>query len=288
MASIWKGSISFGLVNVPVELRGAVRSDHIVFRLLHEKDNTPVRYERVRADTGEAVPWNEIVKGYEYSKGKFVVLTDEDFTAAALESSKIIDISDFVNEAEIDPRFFETPYFVVPAKGAEHSYALLREAMRSTNTVGIGKITIRQKQHLAGMHVVEDAIVLELMRFAAEIVDESTYEFPAAKNVRPQELQMAEQLVSSMSAAFEPGKYTDEYRDNLMKVITAKSRGKEIELPETREAPETKVIDLMARLRESLEQGRAATATKSAGRAPRAKSARATSTRAHPRKRRSA
>jgi len=160
MAAIWKGSLAFGLVNIPVELRTAVRADHISFRLLHEEDLSPVKYERVCQADGEPVPWNEIVKGYEYEKGKYVVMTDEDFKAAAIEGSKTIDIIDFVKEEEIDPRYFETPYYLVPAKNAEKSYALLREAIRSTGAVGIGKIIIRQTQHLAGIKVVGDALVV--------------------------------------------------------------------------------------------------------------------------------
>ena len=145
MAAIWKGSIAFGLVNVPIELRAAVRSDHISFRLLHKKDNTPVKYHRVREDNQKEVPWDEIVKGYEYEKGEFVVLSDQDFKTAAVEKSDRIDISDFVDADEIDPRFFETPYFSIPTKGGTKAYAVLREAMRERNVVAIGTIILRQK-----------------------------------------------------------------------------------------------------------------------------------------------
>ena len=169
MASIWKGSLAFGLVNIPVEAATAVQGDHISFRMLHEEDMSPVKYERVCRADGEPVPWNEIVKGYEYEKGKFVVITDEDFKAAALESSKTLEILDFVKQEEIDPRYFETPYYLVPSKGGEKAYALLREAIRNTGAVGIGKIIMRQKQHLAGIKVVGDALVLEIMRFANEL-----------------------------------------------------------------------------------------------------------------------
>ena len=257
MAAIWKGAVTFGLVNIPVELRTAVRSDHISFRLLHSEDLSPVRYERVCQEDGEPVPWSEIVKGYEYSKGKFVVLSDDDFKAAALESSKTIDIMDFVKQEEIDPRFFETPYYLTPGKGGEKGYALLREAIRSTGSVGIGKIIIRQAQHLAAIKVIGDALVLEIMRFANELVDPSEFSFPSSEAVRPQELAMAEQLIGNLAEPFEPGKYTDDYRANLMRIIRAKMKGKEVELeaPE-REPADAQVIDLMSRLRESLEQGR--------------------------------
>ena len=262
MAAIWKGSVSFGLVNIPVELRTAVRADHISFRLLHEEDLSPVKYERICQTDGEPVPWNEIVKGYEYEKGKFIVMTDEDFKAAAIEGSKTIDIIDFVKEEEIDPRYFETPYYLVPAKNAEKSYALLREAIRSTGAVGIGKIIIRQTQHLAGIKVVGEALVLEIMRFSNELVNASEYTFPGRDAVRPQELAMAEQLIGNLEEPFDPSKYTDDYRSNLMKIIKAKMKGKKPKLEEPEEeAPETGVLDLMSKLRASLEQG---TAKKSA------------------------
>jgi DNA end-binding protein Ku len=258
MAAIWKGSLAFGLVNIPVELRTAVRADHISFRLLHQEDLSPVKYERVCQADGEPVPWNEIVKGYEYEKGKYVVMTDEDFKAAAIEGSKTIDIIDFVKEEEIDPRYFETPYYLVPAKNAEKSYALLREAIRSTGAVGIGKIIIRQSQHLAGIKVVGDALVLEIMRFSNELVDADEYTFPARDQVRPQELAMAEQLIGNLAEPFDPSRYTDDYRSNLMKIIKAKMKGKKPKLEEPEEeSPETGVLDLMSKLRASLEQGSA-------------------------------
>ncbi|HMF87614.1 MAG TPA: Ku protein [Gemmatimonadaceae bacterium] len=258
MAAIWKGSITFGLVNIPVELRSAVRTDNISFRMLHEEDLSPIKYERVCAADGEPVPWEEIVKGYEYTRGKFVVMTDEDFKAAALESSKVIDIIDFVKEGEVDPRFFESPYFLIPTKGGEKAYALLREAIRKTGSIGIGKIILRQTQHLAGVKVVGDAIVLEIMRFANELVDIGDLSFPSSDGVRPQEVQMAEQLVGNLTEPFDPAKYTDDYRANLMRIIKAKMKGKKITLEEPeREPQDAGVIDLMSRLRESLEQGKA-------------------------------
>jgi DNA end-binding protein Ku len=256
MASIWKGSLTFGLVNIPVELKTAVRGDRISFRLLHQEDLSPVKYERVCAADGETVPWNEIVKGYEYEKGKFVVMTDADFKEAALESSKTIDILDFVKEEEIDPRYFETPYYLVPGKGGDKPYALLREAIRNSKSVGIGKIIIRQTQHLAGVKVVGDALVLEIMRFANELVDAGEFSFPSRENVRPQELQMAEQLVENLAEPFDPTRYTDEYRANLMRVIKAKMKGKKAKLEEPEvEERDSGVVDLMARLRASLEEG---------------------------------
>jgi DNA end-binding protein Ku len=254
MGAAWKGTISFGLVSIPVELRAGVQTDHVSFRMLHAEDLAPVKYERVCARDGEPVPWGEIVKGYEYAKGKYVILTDEDFRAAALASSKTIDILDFVQADEIDPRFFDTPYYVMPAKGGEKPYALLREAMRTTGSVGVGKLTMHQKQHLAAIKTVGDAMMLETMRFANELVDTADLDFPSSELVRPQELKMAAQLVANLAERFEPEKYTDDYRANLMKIIHAKMKGQKIDIEEP-EAPEsTKVIDLMSRLQASLEQ----------------------------------
>lgn len=256
--SIWKGAIAFGLVNIPVEVHSAVSSsDRISFRLLHKKDNSTIKYERVCQKEEKAVPWDEIVKGYEFSKGKFVVLDDEDFRAAAIESSKTIEIQDFVKANDVDPRYFESPYYLLPQKGGEKAYALLREAIRKTGMVGIGMVTMRSNaQHLVGIKVVEDAIVMEIMRYADELVDTSSFTFPSAENVRPAELQMAEQLVATLADEFQPEKYSDTYKDNLMKIINAKMKGKKIEVEEPEEAEPTNVIDLMTRLQESLAQGK--------------------------------
>lgn len=254
MASIWKGSLSFGLVSIPVELKTAVRAEHVSFRLLHKKDLTPVKYERFTSKGDGPLPWSEIVKGFEYEKGHYVVLGEEDFRAAALGKSSSIDILDFVEQDEIDPRYFETPYYLVPAKGGDKPYALLREAIRNTGVIGIGKIVMRNTQHLVAIKAMGDALVLEIMRFATELVDADDYRFPPANEVRPQELKMAEQLVHNLAGDFEPEKYTDEYRANLMKIIRAKMHGKKLPAgtPTRRTAGDDKVVDLMARLRESL------------------------------------
>jgi len=271
MRPLWTGALTFGLVNIPVRLHSAIQAkERVSFRLLHKTDLSPIKYERVCQKEGEPVDWKEIVKGYEYSKGKFVVLDDADFKAAAIESSKTIEILDFVANSEIDSRYFETPYYVVPAKGGEKAYALLREAIKRTGMVGIGKITMRTNAlHLAAVKAVGDAIVLEIMRFQDELVDVSEFSFPSEDGVRPQELQMAEQLVGNLSQAFDPSKYTDDYRDNLMKIIRAKMKGKKIEVPEPEERESTQVVDLMQRLKESLEMAKG-----SSEREPRARSKR--------------
>lgn len=279
MRPLWTGALTFGLVNIPVRLHSAVQAkERVSFRLLHKKDLSPIKYERVCQKEGEAVAWGDIVKGYEYTKGKFVVVTDDDFKAATIESSKTIEIMDFVASDEIDPRYFETPYYVVPQKGGEKAYALLREAIKRTQMVGIGKITMRSNSlHLAGVKAVDDAIVLEIMRFGEELVDTSDFTFPSDSGVRPQELHMAQQLVENLSTTFDPSKYVDDYHENLMKIIKAKMKGKKIDVTEPEERESTQVVDLMARLQESLQMGkRSGTkrgATKTAKRSSRRKTA---------------
>jgi DNA end-binding protein Ku len=252
--ALWKGSISFGLVNIPIELYTAVRNHRPKFRMLHAKDTSPVKFERVCIRDGHPVGWDELVKGYEYAKGHFVVLTKEDFQAAALEKTRTVDIIDFVKAEEIDDRFFETPYYLVPAKGGERAYALLREAIRESGRVGIAKFILRDAQHLAAVEVIEEAIVLTVMRFADELVDVTQFDLPRAEGVRKPELDMAKALVNSLAAAWDPSKYTDEYRENLMRIIQAKSKGRKIELEPAAEPRQAEVVDLMERLRRSLAQ----------------------------------
>src|SRR5215210_6949692 len=176
--ALWKGSISFGLVNIPIELHTAVRNHRPKFRMLHAKDKSPVKFERVCVRDGHPVAWEDLVKGYEYAKGQFVVLSKEDFQAAAVEKTRTVDIIDFVAAEEIDDRFFETPYYLVPAKGGERAYALLREAIRESSRVGIAKFILRETQHLAALEVIEDAMVLSVMRFADELADVKAFNFP--------------------------------------------------------------------------------------------------------------
>jgi DNA end-binding protein Ku len=270
--ALWKGAISFGLVNIPIELHTAVRDNRPRFRMLHADDKSPIKFERVCAREGKPVAWDDLVKGYEYEKGRFIVLTKEDFKAAALEKSRTVDILDFVKADEIDDRFFETPYYVLPSKGGERAYALLREAIRTSGRTGIAKIILRETQHLAALEVIGDALVLTMMRFADELADISAYDFPDASAVRKQELEMARTLVESLAAEWQPDKYTDDYRDNLMKVIRAKMKGKTVKLEAAEEPQSAEVVDLMERLRQSLQgasarKGRTTRARKTTARA---------------------
>src|SRR4026209_37618 len=208
--AMWKGSLAFGLVNIPIELYSATRDHRPKFRLLHAKDEAPVKYERVCQTEGKPVAWEDLVKGYEYAKGQFVVLTKDDFNKAALEKTKTIDILDFVDPKEIDERYFETPYYLQPGKGADRAYVLLREAIRTSEKIGIAKIILRDAQHLAAVEAIGDALVLTMMRFADELADLGDFRFPKAQGIRPPELKMAKQLIDNLSATWQPAKYTDE------------------------------------------------------------------------------
>ena len=253
MRPIWTGSIAFGLVNVPVELHSGVRNHRPRFHLLCSEGKSRVKYERVCQKSGEEVSWDELSKGYEYEKGKYVVLTKEDFKAAALEKSRTIDILDFVKREEVDHRFYETPYYLLPGKGGERTYALLREAIQETGRMGIGKFILREAQHLAALTVEKDALILTVLRFADEITDMSEVRFPSAKDVRKNELALAKSLIEGLSSEWDPEKYKDDYRDNLMRVIRAKVKGGKPRLEETDEPADSGVIDLMERLRRSIE-----------------------------------
>jgi DNA end-binding protein Ku len=250
---IWTGALSFGLVNIPVEVHTAVRDTRPHFRMLHGKDRSPINYERVCQKEGDAVAWNDLVKGYEYEKGRFVVLTKEDFAAAALEKTRRIDILDFVRAEDIDDRFFDKPYYLTPGKGGDVAYGLLREAIRESGRIGIAKFILREVQHLAAVEVVDNALVLSTLRFADELVDAGTLSLPTRKAVGKKELDMATSLVESLAAEWNPEKYTDDYRENLMRVIKAKLKGKKADLVAEEPPRDAKVVDLMERLRQSLD-----------------------------------
>jgi DNA end-binding protein Ku len=279
MAAIWKGALAFGLVNIPVELRSAVRAaETLSFRQLDKKHHKPIKMERVSSVDGKTVPWDDIVKGFEISKGKFVIVDDEDFDSASPQMSRVIELTDFVPDESIDPRYFDTPYFLVPQKGGEKAYALLRDALAETSKVGIGTFALRQKQHLAAVKPLGKAIVLELMRFENELVDPDELKLPSAADakVRPQESAMAVQLIENLADEFEPSKYKDEYQAKLKAIIKAKAKGKPLPADDFEEPENTKVLDLVSRLQQSLDAsakrgGKKTTAKKSASKKSAAK-----------------
>jgi DNA end-binding protein Ku len=254
--AIWKGSISFGLVNIPIALYPATRREELKFRLLRKNDLSPVNYKRVAEKDGREVPWDQIVKGYEYEKGKYVVLKDEDFQHVDLEATQTVDIQDFVEQDEIDPIFFYKPYYLEPQKGGDKAYALLRDALKDTNKVGIAKVVIKTRQYLAGVKPEDGVLVLELMHFADELADPGKLHVPKKTEVGKREMNMAKSLIDSMSSKWNPEKYKDDYREALMEVIEEKveAGGKEIEEKPKKAPKPTKVIDLVSVLQRSLEE----------------------------------
>ena len=249
---IWSGAISFGLVNVPVKLFSAVSSKDVRFHQLDAKSNARVKQKRVSAATGEEVAYEDIVKGYELSPDTYVTITSDELEALDPKATKSIDIEDFVDLDTIDPVYYERPYYLVPDKGGTKAYALLREAMRETNKVGIARVVLRTKQYLAAIRPKGDALVLETMLFADEVVPDDDLDLPREEvEVSEREEKMARQLIDSLSSDFEPGKYRDEYRERVLALIEQKASGQEVVVEEQTEEP-TKVVDLMAALEASL------------------------------------
>ena len=297
MAAIWKGALTFGLVNIPVQLHSAVRSgEKISFRLLHADDLAPVKYERVCSKDGEVVPWGDIVKGYEYAPDEYVVLGEADFKKANPEATKTIEIMDFVDAKSIDPVYFETPYYVEPIRKDSKGYALLREALERTGKVGIAQFVLRTRQYLGAVVPRGKVLVINILRFAQELRDAGKLDVPPENmkklGISERELDMATKLVEGMTAEWDPDKYRDTYADDIHDVIEKKIRaGKThvIEEPkeEEEEKPKSEVYDLTKLLERSLKGGgkkRDASETKS-----RAKRARTAAKRkAAPRKRRAA
>jgi DNA end-binding protein Ku len=254
--AIWKGGISFGLVNIPIALYPATRREELKFRLLRKSDLSPVNYKRVAEKDGKEVPWDQIVKGYEYEKGKYVILQDEDFQRVDLEATQTVDIQDFVEQEEIDPIFFYKPYYLEPQKGGDKAYALLRDALKDSGKVGIAKVVIKTREYLAGVKPEDGVLVLELMHFADELADPGKLHVPKKTEVGKREMNMAKSLIDSMSSKWNPEKYRDDYREALMEVIEEKveAGGKEIEEKPKKAPKPTKVIDLVSVLQKSLEQ----------------------------------
>ncbi|MGC4072021.1 MAG: Ku protein [Nibricoccus sp.] len=253
MRAIWKGTISFGLVSIPVSLYPAMRREDLKFRLLRASDHSPVNYKRVAAADGKEVPWDQIVKGYEYDKGKFVVLKDEDFNRVDLEAAQTVDIINFVKLPEVNPLLFYKPYYMEVAKGGDKAYALLREALAASGKIGIAKVVIKTRQHLAAVKPQEKGLMLELMHFPDELLDAGEFKAPKAQKVGSRELTMAENLIESMSSKWKPEMYHDDYHEALEKVVEEKlkHRGKEKPAPrKPRHA--SNVIDLVAVLQDSI------------------------------------
>jgi len=260
--ALWKGAMTFGLVYIPVQLQSAIQHGELDLDMLDRRDFSPVGYQRFNKATGKPVEWNDIVKGYEYKKGEYVALSDEDFRQANVKASQTIDIQSFAELADIEPRYYETPYFVAPTKGGEKVYALLREVLLKTGRVAIATVVIRTRQHLCAIVPDKKALMLNTLRFAHELRSVSDAELPTlnAKSLGlgAKELAMAEKLVEEMSAPFQPEQFHDSYKEDLLKKIKEKVRKKQTHTltPDTK--PEKKsggaeIIDLMAILKRSIE-----------------------------------
>ncbi|OIJ12746.1 Ku protein [Anaerobacillus arseniciselenatis] len=253
MHTMWKGSISFGLVHIPIKLFSATESKDVKLRMIHKECNSPIKYERTCPVCEKEVENNEIVKGYEYEPGKFVLLDGDELDAIAQEQNKSVEIIDFVKLEEIDPIYFNRSYFIGPNENGEKAYTLLKQAMEKSGKIGIAKITIRSKQHLAVVRVFKNALVLETIYFPDEVRNvDQVPGVPENVELNKKEMETAVQLIEQLTTTFEPEKYTDDYRTALMDLIQAKISGNEVQT--AKEAPETNIVDLMDALQASIDQ----------------------------------
>jgi DNA end-binding protein Ku len=255
--AIWSGSISFGLLNVPVKLYSAVSKQTVRFRELREDDGARVRHKRVAESDGEEVPYEKIVKGYEYAPDQYVVLGRDELAELDPQKTRAIEIQDFVDLDDIDPIYFEQPYYLGPDKGAERAYALLVQAMNEARKVAIARFVLRNKEHLAAIRPMGDVLTLTTMRFHDEVsspqdLDGEVFEEAKPKKPEKRELEMAKQLIESLTSDFKPDRYRDEYREELLDLLERKAAGKEVVSAPTEEPKPTKAPDLMAALEESL------------------------------------
>src|SRR5437762_738580 len=252
MRPTWKGSISFGLVYIPVAVYPATREEKISFRQLRSSDLSPIRYKKVAEADSKEVPADQIVKGFEYERGRYVVLKEEDFAKVRIESTHSIDITDFVDLGQVDPKFFYKPYFLEPQKGGEKAYALLHRALTGTGKIGIAKVVISNREHLASVKPDGLFLILELMHFASEILSPEELKNGPTSAITEKELKMAQSLIESMSVSWEPERYRDEYRTAVMEMIEQKAQHKEIAVKPAPAMRATNVVDLVKVLQESL------------------------------------
>jgi len=260
---IWKGHISFGLINIPVTLYSAEQRSDLTFHLIDSKNKAKIRYERVNDATGEEVPWNRIVKGYEFDDSEnYVLLKEEDFKKADIKATQTVELEDFIPAGEMNCLYFDKPYYLVPDKKAEKGYVLLRETLKRTKRIGIARVVIRTREYIAALFPGERALILNLLRYDQEIRKESEFDFPSEGvkefHVSPKEVEMAEKFIDAITTSWEPKKYKDRYRERLMAWIEkkAKSGGKVKVVEEEKEAEEapTGTVDMIELLRQSLEQ----------------------------------
>lgn len=258
MRALWKGAISFGLVTIPVSLYPAIKREELKFRLLRKSDHSPVNYKRVAEADGKEVPWDQIVKGYEYEKGKFVVIKDEDFARVDVEATQAVDIVNFVALDDVDPLLFYKPYYLEVGKGGDKAYVLLRDALVDSGKIAIALVVIRARQHLAAVKPQKKGLMLELMHFPEELLDASEFKAPVEKATGKSELQMAKQLIQSMTSEWKPEQYTDQYHEALEKIIEEKIKHGDEETPApVKKKKPTNIVDLVSVLRQSIQQTQA-------------------------------
>ena len=253
MHTIWKGSISFGLVHIPVKLFAATENKNVSFRQLHEKCHTPIKYEKVCPSCETEVSQEDIVKGYEYEKGKFVILNEEELDVLAQKNNKHIEIVDFIKLEEIDPIYFNRSYYLGPHEHGEKAYSLLQKAMQDSQKVAIAKIMLRAKEHLAAIRVYEQALVLETIHYPDEI--RRAENIPGLRDdiqISDKEMDMALQLVEQLTTTFDPEKYTDEYRERVKELVQNKVSGNEVKIAP--EVPQTDITNLMEALQQSINE----------------------------------
>lgn len=266
MRPIWKGSISFGLVYIPIAVYPATREEKVSFRQLRASDLSPIRYKKVAEADLKEVSADQIVKGFEYERGRYVVMKEEDFEKVRIESTHSIDITDFVDLEQVDPKFFYKPYFLEPQKGGEKAYALLHKALSGTGKIGIAKVVISNREHLASVKPDGLFLILELMHFAHEILSPEELKNGPAAGISEKELKMAQTLIESMSVSWEPAKYRDEYRDAVMELIEQKAKNVTIAEKPVAKPRATNVVDLVKVLQESLNRSQGTRPRRSAGR----------------------
>lgn len=257
--AIWSGAINFGLVTIPVKLYTAIRTNDLRFNFLHKKDDGRIYNERHCTVCGEKVEYNDLVRGYEYEKGRYVTVTDDDLKAVRPEATQSVQIVEFVELDQINPMFFDTPYYLEPEKKGRHAYALLRDALKEAGKVAIARVVIRSREHLAAVKPNGEALILELMHFVDELVDQHSFDFPAlSEHVADAEKKVAKMLIDTMSVdEFSPEQFHDKYREDVLAMIEARAQGEEIAVPETHRPAATNVVNLMDVLQRSLEQSKA-------------------------------
>lgn len=255
MRSMWKGSISFGLVNIPVSMYTGSQAKEISFTMLHKKDNSPIRYAKICKDEEKEVPWNEIVKAYEYQPGDFVIMDDEDFQKANLQKTKTIEIVNFVDEEEVDSVYFVKPYYLEPDKNAGNAYSLLRESLKKSKKVGLARYVLRNHEHLAILKVYDNALVLIELRYETELVNVEDLKIPEKSKLSGKEVEIAIKLIDHLTVPFEPHKYQDSYEKEIKQIIKQKAKGKPIH-PKSKEPVPTKIHDIMSLLQASLDENK--------------------------------